>query len=80
MRDIRSDLKERADYIENQISATSSDFEETLQHLQRKLKAEIAALGVAMLAEGHRMFLKDLLRHLGGGPETHNSAPKPMSD
>ena len=61
MRDIRSDLRERANYIEEQISATGSDFEETLQHLQRKLKSELAALGVAMLAEHYRMFLNDLL-------------------
>jgi hypothetical protein len=62
MRDIRSDLQERANFIEKQIAATSTDFEKTLQQLQRKLKAELAALSVAMLAEHYRMFLKDLLR------------------
>jgi hypothetical protein len=62
MRDIRSDLQERANFIEKQIAATGTDFEKTLQQLQRKLKAELAALSVAMLAEHYRMFLKDLLR------------------
>ena len=62
MRDIRSDLQERANFIEKQIAASGTDFEKTLQQLQRKLKAELAALSVAMLAEHYRMFLKDLLR------------------
>ena len=62
MRDIRSDLQERANFIEKQIAATGTDFEKMLQQLQRKLKAELAALSVAMLAEHYRMFLKDLLR------------------
>ena len=62
MRDIRSDLQERANFIEKQIAATGTDFEKMLQQLQRILKAELAALSVAMLAEHYRMFLKDLLR------------------
>jgi hypothetical protein len=62
MRDIRSDLQERANFIEKQIAATGTDFEKTLQQLQRKLKAELAALSVAMLAEHYRVFLKDLLQ------------------
>jgi hypothetical protein len=62
MRDIRSDLQERANFIEKQIAATGTDFEKMLQQLQRKLKAELAALSVAMLAEHYRIFLKDLLR------------------
>ena len=62
MRDIRTDLQERANFIEKQIAATNTDFEKTLQLLQRKLKTELTALGVAMLAEHYRLFLKDLLR------------------
>jgi len=62
MRDIRSDLQERANFIEKQIAATGTDFEKMLHQLQRKLKAELAALSVAMLAEHYRLFLKDLLR------------------
>jgi len=62
MRDIRSDLQERADYIERQISAAGTDFEETLQQLQRKLKAELTAISIVTLAEHYRTFLRDLVR------------------
>jgi hypothetical protein len=62
MRDIRSDLQERANFIEKQIAATGTDFEKTLQQLQRKLKAELAALSVAMVAEHDGMLLRDRIR------------------
>jgi hypothetical protein len=62
MRDIRSDLQERADHIERQISAAGTDFEETLQQLQRKLKAELTAISIVTLAEHYRIFLRDLVR------------------
>jgi len=62
MRDIRSDLQERADYIERQISAAGTDFEQTLQQLQRKLKAELTAISIVTLAEHYRTFLRDLVR------------------
>jgi hypothetical protein len=61
MRDIRGDLQERANLIEKHITAAGNDFEKTVEQLRCKLKAELAALGVAML-EGYRMFLIDLLR------------------
>ena len=57
MRDIRGDLQERAILIEKQITAASIDFERTVEQLQRKLKAELAALGVAMLVEHYRTAL-----------------------
>jgi hypothetical protein len=47
MRYIRGDLQERANYIETQISAAGTDFEETVLQLQRKLKAQLAALDIA---------------------------------
>jgi hypothetical protein len=61
MRDIRPDLQERADLIEKQIAAANSDFEKTVEQLQQKLKAELGALSVAMLAEHYGTFLKDAL-------------------
>jgi hypothetical protein len=61
MRDIRGDLEERASFIEKQIAAAGNDFEKTVELLQLKLKAELSALSVAMLAEHYRMFLMDLL-------------------
>lgn len=67
MRDIRGDLQERADFIEQQIAAAGDDFEKAVEQLQSKLKAEIAALGVAMLAEHYRTFLMDILPGDGGG-------------
>jgi hypothetical protein len=51
MRDIRGDLQERADLIEKQIIAAGKDFEKSVEQLQRKLEAELGALGVAMLVE-----------------------------
>jgi hypothetical protein len=62
MRDIRGDLQERGDFIAQQISATSAEFEEGLKALQRKLKAELALSSVTILAEHYRVFLKELLR------------------
>jgi hypothetical protein len=66
MRDIRGDLQERADFIEKQIAAAGDDFEKAVEQLQGKLKAEIAALGVAMLAEHYRTFLMDTFGGDGG--------------
>jgi hypothetical protein len=57
MRDIRGDLQERAILIEKQIAAAGIDFERTVEQLQRKLKAELAALAVAMLVEHYRTAL-----------------------
>ena len=66
MRDIRGDLQERADFIEKQIAAAGDDFEKAVEQLQGKLKAEIAALGIAMLAEHYRTFLMDTFGGDGG--------------
>ena len=57
MRDIRGDLQERAMLIEKEIAAAGDDFDRTVEQLQRELKARIAALGVAMLAEHYRTAL-----------------------
>jgi hypothetical protein len=53
----RGDLQERAILIEEQIASVGIEFERTVEQLKRKLKAELAALGVAMLAEHYRTFL-----------------------
>jgi hypothetical protein len=60
MRDIRGDLQERADFIEKQIAAAGDDFEKAVEQLQGKLKAQLAVLSVAMLAEHYKTFLLDL--------------------
>ncbi len=61
MRDIRDDLQERASLIEQQIAAAGVDFDKAVEALQGKLTAELAALGVAMLAEHYKSFLMDSL-------------------
>jgi predicted RNase H-like nuclease (RuvC/YqgF family) len=66
MRDIRGDLQERASLIEQEIAAAGIDFERAVEQLQGKLRAELAALGVAMLAEHYKSFLMDSLGGDGG--------------
>jgi predicted RNase H-like nuclease (RuvC/YqgF family) len=61
MRDIRGDLQERASLIEQEIAAAGIDFENAVEQLQGKLRAELAALCVAMLAEHYKSFLIDSL-------------------
>jgi len=61
MRDIRDDLQERASFIEQEIAAAGTDFEKAVEQLQGRLRAELAALGVAMLAEHYKSFLIDSL-------------------
>lgn len=61
MRDIRGDLQERASLIEQEIAAAGIDFENAVEQLKGKLRAEIAALGVAMLAEHYKSYLMDSL-------------------
>jgi hypothetical protein len=67
MRDIRSDLEERVFLIEAQIAATSTDFENAVEQLKNKLRADIASLGVALLAEQYRNYLADTIP--GDGPQ-----------
>jgi hypothetical protein len=62
MRDIRSDLQERARLIEDQISAAYAHFEKMIEQLQSEregrvseLKSELTALGKLMEAEHRRM-------------------------
>jgi len=53
MRDIRSDLQERATLIDEQVRATYAHFERMLQQLQSEQDAKIAELksGLAMIAK-----------------------------
>jgi hypothetical protein len=67
MRDIRGDLEERLFLIEAQIAATSTDFENAVEQLKNKLRADIASLGVALLAEQYRNYLADTIP--GDGPQ-----------
>jgi hypothetical protein len=61
VRDIRGDLQERADFIEHQIAAASDDFDKAVEQLQNRLKAQLSALSVAMLAEHYKTFLIDTI-------------------
>jgi hypothetical protein len=62
MRDIRSDLQERANLIEEQIRAACAHFEKMVQQLQSErdadvaeLKSSLAWIGKVMEAEHRRM-------------------------
>jgi hypothetical protein len=62
MRDIRSDLQERSNLIEEQIIAVVAHFEKTVEQLQSErdarlaeLEAELAALGALIEAEHRRV-------------------------
>jgi F0F1-type ATP synthase membrane subunit b/b' len=61
MRDIRGDLEERAVLIEQQIAAAGTDFEQSVEQLKNKLRAQLAALSVAMLAEHYKSFLMNAI-------------------
>jgi hypothetical protein len=61
MRDIREDLQERANLIEEQIAAAGDDFNKAVEQLQSGLKAQLAALSVAMLAEHYKTFLMNTI-------------------
>jgi len=63
MRDIRSDLQERATLIDEQIRAAYAQFEKTLEQLQNERDARIADLksGLAMVAK----FMEFEQRFLG---------------
>jgi hypothetical protein len=62
MRDIRGDLVERASLIEAQIAAAGQDFDIAVELLKQKLRADIASLGIALLAEQYRNYLADTFR------------------
>ena len=65
MRDIRSDLEERVSLIQAQIAAAGVDFDNAVEQLKQKLRADIASLGVALLAEQYRNYLADTLQSDG---------------
>jgi hypothetical protein len=44
MRDIRSDLEERAQIIQEQLRGTNADFEKVMQQLQNERDARVADL------------------------------------
>ena len=66
MRDIRGDLEERVFLIEAQIAAAGTDFDDAVEQLKKKLRADIASLGVALLAQQYRNYLAGTLP--GDGP------------
>lgn len=73
MRDIRSDLQERATLIEEQIRAAHNRFQKILEELQNERDAKIADLksGLAMIAE----FMEFDRRFLGNVSPPVQSSP-----
>ena len=73
MRDIRSDLQERATLIEEQIRAAHDQFQKTVQQLQNERDARIADLnsGLAMIAK----FMEFELRSWGNVSPPVPSSP-----
>jgi len=73
MRDIRSDLQERATLIDEQIRAAYAQFEKTLEQLQNERDARIADLksGLAMIAK----FMEFEQRFLGNVSPPVPSSP-----
>jgi hypothetical protein len=65
MRDIRDDLKERADFIENQIRAAHAHFEKMVQQVQSERDARIADLKGALTVIHKLREFED--RHVGNG-------------
>jgi hypothetical protein len=51
--------------IEAQIAAAGQDFDNAVEQLKQKLRADIASLGVALLAEQYRNYLADTFRSDG---------------
>ena len=73
MRDIRSDLQERATLIDEQIRAAYAQFEKALERLQNERDARIADLksALAMIAK----FMEFEQRFLGNAPPPIPSSP-----
>ena len=79
MRDIRSDLQERATLIEEQIRVAHNQFQKTLQQLQNERDARIADLkaGLALLAK----FMEFERRSWGNvSPSVPSSPPVALAD
>ena len=79
MRDICSDLQERANFIEQQIRAAHSHFEKMVQQLQRERDMRIADLksGLAIiekLMEFENSRVSNVVKF------TNPSAPRPLAD
>lgn len=68
MRDIRSDLEERMSLIEAQIAAVGTDYDNAVEQLKNKLRADIASLGIALLAEQYRNYLADTFQQSDDSP------------
>jgi len=73
MRDIRSDLQERATLIDGEIRAAYAHFEKTVQQLQSERDARLSDLksGLAMIAK----FMKFEERYLGNSSPVVPASP-----
>jgi len=82
MRDIRNDLKERANLIDEQIKVAYAHFENAIQQLKTEREAKIADLqsGIAMIAkfmEFEERFLANVSPPAAPSP-TPPAAPSPL--
>jgi hypothetical protein len=92
MRDIRSDLQERANLIEQEITQVLASFEKRLEPLRRErdahvaeLKAELAAFGVLIEAEHQRVpndprSMESERQHTPTGPRSMAPSHQSLSD
>jgi hypothetical protein len=83
MRDIRSDLQERANLIEEEITAATAHLNKTLEELQiecdarvAQLRAELAVLGVLIESEDQRM--PNGLRPIESERQLTPNGPRPI--
>ena len=71
MRDIRSDLKDRAALIENEINVAQADFDHQLQQLKSEREARIEGLRMELAAINKLMEAE--YRRISTAPETSSS-------
>ena len=76
MRDIRSDLQDRARHIEEQLNGAQAHFERRIEELQSERDARIAELNAELAAVSK--LLESETRRLGGqgGPQSTQQAPR----
>jgi hypothetical protein len=76
MRDIREDLRERANLLEEQIKAAQAQFEKYLEQLKSEHGTRVKDLGTELDAIKTLMGIEH--RRLAGAPSASNGQPQPQ--
>jgi len=76
MRDIRDDLRERANLLDEQIKAAQAQFEKYLEQLKNEHGTRIKDLGAELDAVKTLMGIEH--RRHGGAPSMPNGQPQPQ--